>query len=186
MKRPFDFDHLERTHRGPEAVDICKRLLYKNPDHRLTIDEAVHHSLFRMKGHDQFILDMMPIVLKNFRGYRSKGNLQLAILTYFVRNLLTEVEEDLYKEMFFLINKSMTGGIDRREILEEFWFWGIKDISMYDVDQLFSLLDGSNSGTINFWEFLMAALNPTKLMSRERITRCFHLMDVDQTGSLSI
>ena len=76
------------------------------------------------------MLEMMPKVLLNLKNFRMKGNLQMAVLTYFVQNLLTDVEKDLYKEMFFHINKSMTGKLERDELLKEFWFWGIKDISI--------------------------------------------------------
>jgi len=46
-------------------------------------------------------------------------------------------------------------------------------VSFYDIDLIFSLIDGDSSGRVEFKEFLLCAVNPMDVLTRERIAKAF-------------
>lgn len=111
----------------------------------------------------------------NFENY---GAIQKAILNWMSVNSLTSVEEDIYKEVFFLINKSATGELSKEELLTYFHTHGYKDVSRLEIDNYFSRVDTDASGAVEFDEYLPSALLFRHLIKKVRIRRCFRKIDV--------
>jgi len=59
-------------------------------------------------------------------------------------------------------------------------------VSFYDIDIIYALIDEDSSGKIVFKEFLLTAVNPLDVLTRERIAKAFKLMDSSNDGSLSV
>ena len=51
---------------------------------------------------------------------------------------------------------------------------------------VFSLIDEDSSGMISFNEFLLTAVNPLELLSRERLNRAFKEIDVSGDNTISL
>lgn len=134
LRNPLDFDTLVSKHRCIEAIDLTKRLLFKSPDLRLSGWQAATHKWLTMKGEDPAILKFVPIILQNIRSFKQRGIVQRSVLDYFLRNLLSAQEEDLFKEIFFIFNRDLSGELSRRDLLEAFWSNGIKDVNLYEID----------------------------------------------------
>ena len=49
-----------------------------------------------------------------------------------------------------------------------------------------SSVDDDNSGQINFEEFLVTAIEPLKLLTRDKMTKAFRTFDTDGGGSISL
>lgn len=47
-------------------------------------------------------------------------------------------------------------------------------------------IDKNNSNTINYTEFVAAAIDKNKLLSDERINKCFKVFDKDRSGTITI
>lgn len=47
-------------------------------------------------------------------------------------------------------------------------------------------VDEDNSGQINFEEFLVTAIEPLRLLTREKVTKAFRTFDTDGGGSISV
>ena len=129
---------------------------------------------------------MTEFALKNFRNYGNRGPFQMALLTYVVTSMLTNSELDLYKEVFFYMNTSYTGNLTRVEILQAFWNFGYSEVGFYEVDMVFSLIDEDSSGMISFNEFLLTAVNPLEILSRERLNQAFKEIDVSGDNTISL
>jgi hypothetical protein len=89
-----------------------------------------------VRGKDPFIYDKAKEVLTQFKGYKNKGLIQLAVLRYFVANLMDRRELDYYKEIFFHLNFSFTGQLTREEILSGFWKNGVKEMNFFTIDKI--------------------------------------------------
>ena len=55
--------------------------------------------------------------------------------------------------MFFEFNTSRGGNLTKEELLNAFWRNGFQNVTSFQIDQLFSYLDGDGSGTLDFIEF---------------------------------
>ena len=78
-----------------------------------------------------------------------------------------------YRRTFFHLNKTSTGELKREELLQSFWEYGVKDIDATEMDAVLACVDTDQGGSIGFDEFLMTALNPFKMFSKEIIFETF-------------
>ena len=59
-------------------------------------------------------------------------------------------------------------------------------VSLYTVDVIFSLLDRDNSGSLGFYELLVAIVDPILFLKHDYVVKAFKAFDVDVSGSISI
>lgn len=66
---------------------------------------------------------------------------------------------------------------------------GLKKVSNFisedEVDQIMARIDYNKDQTINYTEFVAAAIDKRKLLSEERIKACFRIFDKDGSGKIS-
>ena len=85
-----------------------------------------------------------------------------------------------------MINTSATGEMSRPELLDSFWKYGFADMSEGEMDKVLALVDTDNSGYIGFEEFLMTAIHPQDMLTKEALFKAFKLFDKDGGGSISV
>lgn len=54
-----------------------------------------------------------------------------------------------------------------------------------EIDALIGKLDSNQSGFIDYTEFVAAAIDREKLLTKQRIEACFKLFDKDNSGTIS-
>jgi len=54
-----------------------------------------------------------------------------------------------------------------------------------DMENMLGQLDNNQSGAIDYTEFVAAAIDREKLLSKQRMMQCFQLFDKDKSGSIS-
>ena len=100
--------------------------------------------------------------------------------------MINRHELDNFKDTFFEMNYSMTGNLTREELINNFWKHGYTSITYYEIDTILACVDEDNSGQINFSEFLVTAIEPLRLLTREKVTKAFRTFDTDNGGSISV
>ena len=60
-----------------------------------------------------------------------------------------------------------------------------KEISVNDIDAIFSRLDADNSGFVDYSEFIASAANSKSILTNEKLKIAFSTFDADGNGKLS-
>lgn len=89
-------------------------------------------------------------------------------------------------EIFFSMNKGADGNITRYDLLQTFKEYKFENITIYDVDMIFTFIDRDGSGLISFSEFLMCAVIPDKFLTMKKVISAFNDFDEDRGGSVSV
>ena len=55
-----------------------------------------------------------------------------------------------------------------------------------EARNIFDKLDFNNNGTIDYSEFLIANLDPSKIVNEERLREVFDIFDVDRSGAITV
>lgn len=95
----------------------------------------------------------------------------------FITNQLTSREEkaELLK-VFKVLDKDNDGKISREEL--KMAYTSLESvIGPSDTDRIMSNLDSDGSGFIEYSEFITAAMNRDRVLTRDRIAECFKIFD---------
>jgi len=87
--------------------------------------------------------------------------------------------------MFKTFDKNSDGLLDKKEIQLGYEKFNNKIISDEDIDQVFSQIDIDGSGTIDYTEFVAAAMQMEQLTTDSKLKKAFGLFDTDGSGLIS-
>jgi len=197
---PFDGDNddeiLLNIHKGqftfelPEfelISDYAKKLIQKmltyNPKLRISAAEALEDTWFKvMLQKDEVPLN--PAVFNNLKSFSIKSKMQEALYFFMVNNMVTKEEKKDLMETFKALDTNQDGVLSKEELVT-----GLKKVSNFisedEVDQIMARIDYNKDQTINYTEFVAAAIDKRKLLSEERIKACFRIFDKDGSGKIS-
>ena len=108
--------------------------------------------------------------LRNLKDFRKKNKLQEAIL-YFLVNQLTSLEEknDLLKQ-FLAIDKDGDGLLTMDDLMKAYQKTGMDpEEALITAKQIIQNVDKSQSGAINYTEFITATISKRNLFSKDRL-----------------
>lgn len=66
------------------------------------------------------------------------------------------------------------------------YFNGDKNRAGYETRIIFDKLDFNNNGTIDYSEFLIANLDPIKIVNEARLREVFDIFDYDRSGAITV
>ena len=64
-------------------------------------------------------------------------------------------------------------------------FFG-QNLTERELDHLFSKVDTDGSGTIDYSEFVVAAMSQQKLLSYQKLKQAFNMFDKDKGGTITV
>lgn len=59
-------------------------------------------------------------------------------------------------------------------------------MSELELDRILAFIDDDQNGYLTFGEFIVAAVNPKEILTKERLQACFKSFDEDGSGSVSL
>jgi len=83
------------------------------------------------------------------------------------------------------LDKKGNGRLSKAELKQAFQDNSKRDISDHDLDRIFTSIDASNTGYIEFTEFLVASTNERTLLSQTRLDAAFKMFDLDNNNVIS-
>ena len=86
--------------------------------------------------------------------------MQRAIFRYFAEFIIPRRQLFVYHKSFFMLNTSSSGSLTRQELIDGFYKYKMWDMTFKMLDEIMTLVDSDNSGTIGFEEFLRTAVKP--------------------------
>lgn len=124
-------------------------------------------------------------VLNNIKRFDTKSQLQRAIYFFIINNLTAKDDKAELTEIFKQLDTNKDGVISKDELLDGFQRANIAGLTQNDVEQLIDKIDGNKSKTIDYTEFLAAAIDKKKVLNSEQIKKAFSIFDKDNNGKIS-
>jgi calcium-dependent protein kinase len=97
--------------------------------------------------------------------------------------MTTKEERNELMKIFKALDKNGDGKLTKDELQEGY----NKSLAITDneIDELMKKLDNDGSGSIDYTEFVAAAMDKEKVLTKQRIEYCFQLFDKDKSGQIS-
>lgn len=175
-----------------EVRSLVKAMLTYDPSKRISAKEALCHPWFKKFSSSEVSVSSGALsnALTNMKKFQASQKLAGAAL-YFIANKLTTMEEtNQLTRIFHELDTDGNGRLDRNELIQGYSklmaeMGSSSDDIEKDVDEILSAVDLDNNGYMDYSEFVVACMDKSMLLSRERMQIAFNLFDSDNSGKIS-
>ncbi len=174
-----------------QAKNLITKLLEKNPEKRLSADQALKHDWFNKTQTKELLFATakknIKSILSKLCTYKAEHQLQQVAIAFIVHNIGQTEEVKRIFQAFQLIDENGDGRITKDEL--------IKGLSFYDssiknpkeeVDKIFHTIDMDNNGSLEFEEFARVLIDKKKLLTNDILKFCFNFFDSDRSGEITM
>lgn len=163
-------------------------MLAYDPNKRITAADAYQDPWIVKKSHkvEKDVKPLAATALKNLKKFSTDTKLKQATMAFIVNQLVDEKEKKDLKGVFQLLDKNGDGRLSKEEIIDGYEKACGITMTIEELSTWFDSIDLDKSGTIDYTEFLAAALNEKKILSTKNIENAFKAMDKDGSGSISV
>jgi len=183
----FTFPDEEWDNVSAEAKDLITCMLAYAPGDRMSASDCLNHKWLTVNISltNQPDRNFSIKCLNNMKKFHAERKLQQAALTYIVNHLVSKEDKNELLGLFQQFDKNGDGVLTREEILEGYKeFLGEMEAEK-EADRIMAEVDIDKSGTIDYNEFILAALNRQKVLSKEKLEATFKMFDKDGSGTIS-
>lgn len=164
------------------AKKLIKKMLEFNPSKRYDAQQSLDDEWFRVQATSEAVSINLG-TLNNLRKLNYKSKLQQAIYYFIVTHMATKEEKADLLKAFKALDTNGDGQLDKNELRQAYDSY--VGISEEEINKLMDKLDSDQSGVIDYSEFVAAAIDRRKLLTKQRIESCFKLFDKDKSGAIS-
>eukprot|EP00358_Blepharisma_japonicum_P005567 CAMPEP_0202941710 /NCGR_PEP_ID=MMETSP1395-20130829/1837_1 /ASSEMBLY_ACC=CAM_ASM_000871 /TAXON_ID=5961 /ORGANISM="Blepharisma japonicum, Strain Stock R1072" /LENGTH=210 /DNA_ID=CAMNT_0049637171 /DNA_START=879 /DNA_END=1508 /DNA_ORIENTATION=- len=166
-------------------LDLLKKLLAFNPAERPSAFEAMNHPWIQSNLNTPSGANpLYSSALTQLNDFRKKSKFEKCILTFIASNTLTREEEKQLSDLFEQLDTNKDGKLSKEELKAGYEHVDID--SNIDIDAIMKSCDADGNGTIEFSEFLAAAIDWNKMISQEKLKKAFKLYDISGDGSINL
>jgi calcium-dependent protein kinase len=179
----FTFPAEEWGEVSEDCKTLIKKMLNVDPTKRITAKEALNDIWVQNNSQTAKI---NTGCLKNLASFSSSSKLREAILALIATQMTTESEKKELSETFKALDRDGNGVLSREELIEGY-VKVFKDKAAAEAEALriIESVDINNSGHIDFTEFIIAASNAEKLLSKDKLEQAFKIFDIDNDGFIT-
>ncbi|CAL5223476.1 g5999 [Coccomyxa viridis] len=161
--------------------DFIRRLLEKDAEARLTVEEALQHPWLSQDESAPAPL-LSSVVVERLRSFTRTSRLERLLLNV-AANQLTNKEIDRLADMFRALDYDSDGRLSAEDLRRGLGAVG-SQMDSESVKKLASELDISGCGSVNLEEFITAAMDRKRALTSDMLTRVFSELDDDDDGEL--
>jgi len=166
-----------------DAKDLIRWQLQYEPRHRCTAQQATEHVWIRHQAPAAVDLPLQAGQLKNMRAFCTQNRLKKAALQIIAKELQEEQIQQL-QEMFVSLDRNGDGKVTFQELEEGIARMEKPDIAA-NIREVAHEVDVNRSGSIDYSEFLAAALDRRQYEEEKVCWSAFHAFDRDGDGSIN-
>lgn len=165
------------------AKDFIGLMLVKDPSARSDVEPLISHQFIR-RG-DVAGRQPLPSVVRKLKGFNTARQLKKVCLTVIAKQLSKGDVEDL-RLYFKSLDKNGDGTISKKELISglEIQAKAVPGMNPQDLGRLMETIDSDGSGSIDYTEFLAAALDKQTYQKRDVVWSAFRTFDVDGSGKI--
>lgn len=184
LKSKASFEGKQWEGVSADAINLCKRLLERDPAKRITAAEALGHPWIKLVTKqpklDRTLTSNIVGSLRAFTNDRRLKREILNVLLYY----LNEKELKQLHEAFAYFDKDRSGSItvaDLKSVIKE------NNIQVADdeLENIISKVDLDKEHNIRYSEFMLAALDSSYYLSKERLWAAFKHFDLDNSNYIT-
>ena len=182
VKNELKFNPYKWKNISSAAKDFVKMCLNKNPSERPSASKAVEHKWFSTVLKETHSEKNLPkSILINIKNFNIVDKFKQMIIKYLINTMNGGEEINIYKNAFYALNYYHNGWIEPSELKKGYMLSKI-DITDEDIDYLYSIINQSSKGGIDYTEFLMAGIDKKELFTHDKIERAFNYFDINKSG----
>jgi calcium-dependent protein kinase len=179
-----------------QCLDLIEKLLDKDADRRIQVQEALKHEFFRkgisvsnlLKGKYKENSDYLKKMFNNqnikMRNKKS-SKFRDVVIAYIALNFCDQIEEKKAKQVFM----EMSGGNKHFLITKETFVSRLEKVfrgfTRSDIENLFNSIDENGTGNIEYEELIRALTDKEKLLNDKNLKEAFNFFDKDGSGSIT-
>ncbi|GAB9472080.1 Camk/cdpk protein kinase [Globisporangium polare] len=191
MGKIFDgiliFDDAIWKHFSPSAIAFVKSLVKEDVDARLSAEQALEHKWLadtdESSTGSERLQNNKRLLLTNMLSFsRCRKMKQTALLSVALGISEDHIQQEMAAEVFHSMDHLKKGTLTREAFCSSMVECGI---SRPDADDLFTRINQSKTGQINFLEFIAAVMDQRDI-GQNTIKEAFGLLDGEKKGRLSI
>jgi calcium-dependent protein kinase len=182
----FTFPEEEWDNISTEAKELIGRMLTYNPNERYSASDCLNHKWLSEHSIKTNVDKAFSIkCLTNMKKFHAERKLQQAALTYIVNHLMTKEDRNELLDLFRQFDTNGDGVLSKQEIMEGYKAY-LGDVEAEkEAERIMQEVDMDKSGTIDYNEFILAALNRQKVLNKEKLEATFKMFDKDGNGKIS-
>lgn len=192
IKDEISYDDQEWENVSDGAKNFLKKLLVKNPNKRLTAEQALKDEWLNKTcslDSDNVNMKNLSSQISNFQKFDSRFKLKNAILRFLVHNVATEEMTKDLRDAFKKFDTSGDGRLSLDELKEGFKEVMKKNnrsdlITEEEIIRRFQSIDIDKSNFIEIEEFIAVTINEELLMNEQNLRMTFDYFDKDKSGTL--
>ena len=124
--------------------------------------------------------------INNMEAFRFHNMFKHATIMFIIGGCLSPAERASVDRVFKVLDFDHDGVLNLEDVRR-----GYKQFMNYDIEEerllgTFGRVDTSGSNLIEYPEFLVAAMNPNKLLTDQKLQQGFSLFDKDGGGSIEV
>ena len=161
------------------SLEFVKSMLKKNPDSRLTPDEALKHPFITQDSKMEMI---KPSVLKKLAKGNQGGYLKKEVFMILSTYIKSETIEK-WNKIFYSLDKDGTGNIKLGEIVKM-----LKDsnISSSRIRHIEEMYQNDPEAIISYSDFLSKVINIRREIKEDDVRKAFEQLDKDKSGKIEM
>jgi len=183
-KGQYTLDIPEFKKVSPAAKKLIGRLLTYNAKNRISADEALNDEWFR-QIHPLENAMLNSNILSNLKRFSLRSKIQEAVYYFIVHTLTSQDEKNELIKIFKALDLNNDGVISKQELKA-----GLAKVNHFvseqEAEALMEKIDHNGNNGIDYSEFVAAAIDRKRVLTDEKIRKCFRQFDKDNSGKISV
>lgn len=167
-----------------DAKGLVQKLMEMDPAARYSAEQALADPWIRLKAQKmEASPKMRPNLLEGLRAFQSENRLKKAALHVITKQMSDEETRGL-RDIFLGLDSDSDGTLTLSELRTGLQAAGLADAAP-DLEQIVEGLDIDGSGTVDYTEFIAAALDQESYLQEHLCWTAFNVFDLDGDGKIT-
>lgn len=180
-----------------DAIDFVSKMLSFEPFKRPSAKEALQHPWIKrvteaqVEVIEKYDTPLAQSSMENMFKLQATSKLQQAALTYIASQCLTWFDKQSMERIFQGVDVRASGKLTKEDVKIAYQKYMVDTgksqhaLTGTEVDELFQRVSFAGNNTVEYSEFLVAALPKEVLLTDENIQKAFATFDKDADGKIS-